>query len=167
MNKVVRAWYFSHNLNLPWSGFTAKKTTASRFDIVDATPLHGPSAMFIGVLHSLSANDDLTSSTLHISLIGELLLVDLGSGPHELAHGWKYFTDEVVIVLISIKNLDLQGLFCLKEVRSFDCFGPVRVRIILDFFCLTDLDPLAELFLIHLAERIRLAQHVHLLQVAS
>ena len=91
-------------------------------------------------------------------------------GTHERAHGDFYLTNKIVLsasIIVDIDHLKLELLLALKVVSHRETGLEVRVQVVHDDLSLSNLLPVVALQLIQDAPRVRLAEVVKVLELAS
>ena len=99
---------------------------ASWDTIIDIAPIHAHFDDFVGLLHSLGSDNDLTASTL--SLVSQIAREYLLLGSHELAHvDFDFANGVVVTATISIDHHELVVLNLFEEVGASE--GVLKVWV--------------------------------------
>ena len=139
---------------------------ASWDTIIDIAPIHAHFDDFVGLLHSLGSDNDLTASTL--SLVSQIAREYLLLGSHELTHSYFDFTDGIVVTAaIAIDKHKLETLNFLEEVAKSESSFEIRVQGVIDLLSLAELHPLVIPFLIEDALWIRLAESVQIFKLSA
>ena len=91
-------------------------------------------------------------------------------GTHERAHSDFYLTNKIVLsasIIVNIDHLKLELLLALKIVRHGEAGLEIGVEVVHDDLRLADLLPAVALLLKEDAPRVRLAEVVEVLELAS
>ena len=139
---------------------------ASWDSIIDIAPIHAHFDNLVGLLYSLSPDNDLTASAL--SLVCQITREYLLLGSHKLTHSYFDFTDSIVVTTtITIDKHELVGLYFLEEVTESESSFEIRVQVVIDLLSLSDLNPLVIPFLIEDTLWIRLAKCVQIFKLSA
>jgi hypothetical protein len=122
----------------------------------------------VGVFYGFSANNNF--STLVFAFMGKFCVEGLSFGAHDFGESNFYHSDGIEwVVAVIVDHLKFELLMLFKEVSNLDCCLEIRVQVVVNAFCLSNMHPFfwKVIKLVNFANGVRLGKNIQVFKLAT